>query len=114
MSLITGTNPILAVSFIALRGAIKLEAKGLRRSRSPSALSIAKRRLSLPPTTPRAKVLASLDTTIQRLSGLPEFSIDPDGDGWNWIHTCTQCHSRFRSAFQGQLGQGRCASCNGD
>jgi hypothetical protein len=60
---ITGAADIDLVSLLTLKGALKLEALGMRRS-GPSALSVAKRRLGI--TGTRAAVLAALVAEIEK------------------------------------------------
>jgi len=58
---------IAFASLLALRGAVNLESKGLKRSRRPSALAIARHRLGMPGKPMYTKVLAALDKKIQEM-----------------------------------------------
>lgn len=63
---ITGKEKIEIVSFLALRGALKLEIKGLKR-RGQSARAITCQRIGLPPRTTAKNALVALDAHIAKL-----------------------------------------------
>ena len=60
MSTITDTSGMIRFHLLALRGAVKLEKRGMKRSRGPSARSIAVKELSLPRSASYDDVIAAI------------------------------------------------------
>lgn len=67
MTTITGTAAIARLHWTALRAAVKLEKVGMKRSRRPSARTIACEALRLPKRTGYDKVLKAIDQKMEEL-----------------------------------------------
>jgi hypothetical protein len=63
MTIISDPDKIQGVRLLALRGMLSLEAKGMKRSRGPSAATIVKREFGLRGTN--AKVLADFESILR-------------------------------------------------
>lgn len=61
----TGQLPIIRMHFITLRAAVKLEARGMKRSRKPSAKQISIKELSLPKASSYEEVISALNKKIE-------------------------------------------------
>lgn len=65
MTSITTTNDIARFQLVALRGALRLEQKGMMRSRRPSARQIALKQSGLPGKTSTSDLIVWLDGKIK-------------------------------------------------
>lgn len=69
MTSITQSDAIARFQLVALRGALRLEQKGMKRSRRPSARQIALKQSGLPSKTSTSELIVWLEEKIKEYAG---------------------------------------------
>ena len=90
-----------AFSLISLKGAVKLESLGMRRSRSPSAKTIACQTLGVSKRTPHAEVITLLEKAINAIKEQAQIEF--------LLNLCERCESRTATREMGN--ENVCDTC---